>query len=320
MPGNRAGAIGCAEPVRAAQSKRFRQPAMPAPVELELFHAPSSYYSMVARLALVEAHLPWISRVLDIHLARQQLSDAYRLLNPGMTVPTLRGRDLVLTDSIEILAFAATQAGCLWADDDPDLRREITAVVQEHAALSIETLTFSKLLASNPRLVPFVARLLRGLSHNLERRAGCTDRDPAALRAKATQNRERLQRFTQAPAAETLRAMRAQVLGFLQRLPVVAPDQWLFGARISRADMVLAVLIARLVMVEEWALVQRDDLRQWWSRYQRRPAFAAAEVWTGFRRGRFLQALLMAPCTPILSPAPPAAPGQAPPGLQPPPD
>jgi len=101
---------------------------------------------------------------------------------------------------------------------------------------------------------------------------------------------------------------------------VVSPDQWLFGARISRADVVLAVLIARLVMVEEWALVQRDDLRQWWIRYQRRPAFAAAEIWTRFRRGRFLQALLMAPRTPILSPAPPAAPGQAPPGLQPPPD
>ncbi len=73
---------------------------------LELFHAASSHYSMVARLALTEAQLPWTSRLLDIHLAKQQLSEAYRLLNPAMTVPTLSVEGLLLTDSAEILAFA----------------------------------------------------------------------------------------------------------------------------------------------------------------------------------------------------------------------
>ncbi|MEB3319459.1 MAG: hypothetical protein VKI63_00780 [Cyanobium sp.] len=133
-----------------------------------------------------------------------------------MTVPTLRGEELWFPDSVRILAFAAALAGSLGADDDPDLRNGITAVVKGHAAISIETLTFSKLLASGLRLVPLVARLLPGLSHDLERRADCTDRDPAVLPAEAMQKHERLPTFTQNPPAETLRAMRAQVQGFLQ--------------------------------------------------------------------------------------------------------
>jgi predicted regulator of amino acid metabolism with ACT domain len=80
---------------------------------LELFHAAPSYYSMVARLALAEAGLSYRSHLIDIHLAKQQLSDAYRQLNPHLTVPTLRGDGLLLTDSQEILQWVADQAGVL---------------------------------------------------------------------------------------------------------------------------------------------------------------------------------------------------------------
>jgi glutathione S-transferase len=66
---------------------------------LELFHAARSCYSMVARLALAEAGVSTISRLMDIHLAKQQLSPAYRQLIPKMTVLTLRGPGLLLTDS-----------------------------------------------------------------------------------------------------------------------------------------------------------------------------------------------------------------------------
>ena len=178
---------------------------------LELFHAAPSYYSMVARLALAEAGIATTSRLLDIHLAKQQLSDDYRALNPHMTVPTLRGPDLLLTDSSEILAFAAARAGAAWADADPTLAPAIGDAVQGHYAISIETLTFSKLLTARPWLRPLVARLLSGLSRQLEQRAAHTAIDPAALLAKAQQDRERLQTLTATPAPETLAAMRAQV-------------------------------------------------------------------------------------------------------------
>jgi glutathione S-transferase len=246
---------------------------------LELFHAAPSYYSMVARLALAEAGIATTSRLLDIHLAKQQLSDDYRALNPHMTVPTLRGPDLLLTDSSEILAFAAARAGAAWADADPTLAPAIGDAVQGHYAISIETLTFSKLLTARPWLRPLVARLLSGLSRQLEQRAA----------------------HTAIPAPETLAAMRAQVRAYLQGLPPVADGAWLFGSRLSSADVVLAVLLARLTMAAELPLLDRPDLQGWWQRYQGRPAVTAADLWTRFQRRRFLEALLEARRTPILS-------------------
>ena len=81
-------------------------------------------------------------------------------------------------------------------------------------------------------------------SRQLDQRAAHTAVDPEALRAKAQQDRERLHTFTATPASETLAAMRDQVRAYLNGLPPVAEGQWLFGARISGADVVLAVLLA----------------------------------------------------------------------------
>lgn len=266
---------------------------------LELFHAAPSYYSMVARLALAEAGVGYVSRLLDIHLAKQQLSDAYRLLNPHMTVPTLRGPGLLLTDSSEILGYAAQCSGSAWADASLELREPIAAAVAGHYAISIETLTFSKLLASKPMFKPLVTRVLSGLSRSLEARADQAADGGASLRAKAEQDRQRLRTLMDAPAADTLELMRAQVRTYLTGLPAVGGNGWLFGERISSADVVLAVLVARLSMAGELNLLTRSDLQGWWARYQQRPAFAAADIWTRFHRRRFVQALLEARRTPL---------------------
>ena len=147
---------------------------------------------------------------------------------------------------------------------------------------------------------------LAGLVRHLEQQADADARvghaqAAAELRAKAAQNRQRLHSFIDAPPTETLGAMRNQVATYLTSLPSVASGGWVFGESISSADVVLAALCARLTMAGELALLQRADLRDWWSRYQRRPAFAAADVWTRFQRRRFLAAVLAARHTPIES-------------------
>jgi glutathione S-transferase len=278
-------------------TKRSLKP--PPHAVLELFHSAPSYYSMVARLALCEAHLPFTSRLLDIHLARQQLSPAYGRLNPHMTVPTLRGPGLLLTDSEEILRHAARHSGSAWADDDSSLRPGIAAAVAGHYALSIETLTFSRLLAGQPWLTPLLTRLLTALVRTLEQQARSTPDGGAIALAKANRNRERLQIFAAAPAEQTLAAQRAQVADFLAGLPEPPGSGCLFGPRISSADVVLAVLCARLTMIGEGRLLQRADLGAWWQRMQQRPAFRAADVWSRFHRRRFLAAVLAARHTPI---------------------
>jgi len=266
---------------------------------LELFHAAPSYYSMVARLALAEAQIPYSSRLLDIHLAKQQFSAAYRQLNPHMTVPTLRSPDLLLTDSSDILRYAAECTNTAWADAELQLQPDIQTAVDGHYAISIETLTFSKLLASKPWLKPLLTKVLSGLVQKLDQQAACSAADADVLLAKAEQNRQRLTTLTATPATQTLDAMREQVATYLISLPAPASSGWLFGERISRADVVVAVLCGRLTMAGELDLLQRSDLQNWWQRVQQRPAFAAADIWTRFHRRAFVAAVLQARHTSI---------------------
>lgn len=259
---------------------------------LELFHAAPSYYSMVARLALAEAGVSTISRLMDIHLAKQQLSPAYRQLNPKMTVPTLRGPGLLLTDSAQILAYAAEHASVPWADADPSRREAIQQAVAGHYALSIETLTFSKLLSSRPWFKRVMVPMLSGINAKLEREAQHAPDQAAVLEAKIQVNRARLTVFRDRPAPQVLAEQREQVSAYLASLPPVVASGWLFGGAISSADVVLAVLTSRLAMAGELSLLNRNDLQGWWQRYQQRPAFGQADVWTRFQRRRFLQAAL----------------------------
>jgi glutathione S-transferase len=266
---------------------------------LELFHAAPSYYSMVARLALAEAGIPTISRLLDIHVAKQQLSPAYRQLNPHMTVPTLRGPDLLLTDSSQILAYAAEHARDPWADAEPAHQPGIAAVVAGHYAISIEDLTFSKLMSSKPWVKPVMVRMISGINRSLARDEQRYPDQLPMLQAKREQNRGRLAVFRDRAAPEVLSEQRAQVASYLAGLPTVVAGGLLFGSRISSADVVLAVLCSRLTMAGELTLLQRPDLQGWWQRMQQRPAFCQADLWTRFQRRRFVQALLAARHTPI---------------------
>ncbi len=79
---------------------------------------------MIARLALIEAKVPFTSVKLDIHRRRAQLSPVYARLNPNLTVPTLELADRVLTDSRDITlhAFpgATDEASTRWLDRHHD--------------------------------------------------------------------------------------------------------------------------------------------------------------------------------------------------------
>jgi len=267
---------------------------------LELFHAAPSYYSMVARLALAEAGLSYRSHLIDIHLAKQQLSDAYRQLNPQMTVPTLRGDDLLLTDSQEILQWVAGRAGAAWMDAQPALQGPIGAVVAGHYAISIEDLTFGKWMLGNKLLARVFPGMLQRAMQSLDKRAAAAADGGARLRAKAELNRQRLAYFSEGCAPEKLAQRQQEVRDFVAALPPVSPGQGLFGPHCSRADVVVAVLFARLAMIDEFSLVTRADLLAWWDWVQLRPAFMQADIWTRLQRRRLLQAAWQAHWDPIV--------------------
>lgn len=248
-----------------------------------LYHAASSYYSMIARLALREAGVAFEEHRLDIHVAQEQLAPWYVAINPHMTVPTLVDDATVWCDSRDILAVAAARAGAAW--EPASAASE--AVVAAHYAIPIERLTFARLMTRIPPLRIVFPRLLRRIVRRLEAELpGAADAD--AVRAKIAVDRERIAYFGGGGLREKLAAEREHVRRFVAALPT--PAAFLFGARPSSADIVTAVLLARLHMIGEWALTAaRPDVADYFARMAARPPFAAADVWTRFQLRRMLR-------------------------------
>ena len=108
-----------------------------------LYHALSSYYSMIARLALIEGGIAYESVVIDIHLKMVQQQPDYVRLNPNMTVPTLVLPDRILDQSRDIAEYALGVS-------EATIDGETKAWLDLHYGYPIEELTFGGILARNP--------------------------------------------------------------------------------------------------------------------------------------------------------------------------
>ena len=251
-----------------------------------LYHASSSYYSMIARLALLSAEVDFTARRMDIHLAKEQLADWYLKINPHMTVPSLVDGSRMLTDSRDILNYAAELAGQHWQNHDPALTAAIESVVSDHYHIAIEKLTFGKALSSIPPLRIIVPRMLKGVISKLERELADSE-NPTAVEQKISVNQERLSYFTQGKRADKLAIEREHVRAFLNRLPVT--QHMLFGAQTSSADIVTAVLLGRLKMIGEYGLVDPSGaIDRWFERMQATEAFKQADIWMKFQPWRIV--------------------------------
>ncbi len=255
-----------------------------------LYSAPPSYYSMIGRLALNTAQVPFENHHMDIHVRKEQLAPWYVALNPHMTVPTLVDGKTILIDSQDILRLAATQAGNQWLDADLNLAPKIELVVKAHYAIPIERLTFCKAMLHLPILKFIFPRALGGIIKGLQARLA-TAKDPAALRAKIDLNESRIAYFTQGSSLQEKMAVeRNRVSAYLNQLP--NPSNFLFGDKPSSADIVTAVLFGRLKMIGEYSLVTNDvrglALDQWFSRMQQQAAFQQSDIWLRFQWWRIL--------------------------------
>jgi len=255
-----------------------------------LYSAPPSYYSMIGRLALNTAHIPFENHHMDIHVRKEQLAPWYIALNPHMTVPTLVDGKTILIDSQDILRLAATQAGNQWLDIDVNLAPQIESVVKAHYAIPIERLTFCKAMLHLPILKFIFPRALGGIIKSLQAKLA-TAKNPTALQAKIDLNQSRITYFTQgASLEEKMTVERNRIGDYLNQLPT--PDHFLFGNKPSSADIVTAVLFGRLKMIGEYALVTNDArgvaLDQWFRRMQQELAFQLSDIWLRFQWWRIL--------------------------------
>lgn len=252
-----------------------------------LYSAPSSYYSMIARLALLESNANFTIHRMDIHLAKDQLSPWYLAINPAMTVPALTDNQQKWTDSRTILNHAASLAGDKWYDADKGLVPHIETIVDAHYKLSIERLTFTKAMSRFRPLKILFPRMLHNIIRKLEKELP-TSTDPLATEQKIKLNQTRLAYFTEGNLADKLIEQREAIHQYLEKLPTPS-NALLFGDKISSADIVTAILFGRLQMINEDDLISSSpSLFDWFNRIQTRNAFKQADIWTHFQPWRII--------------------------------
>lgn len=237
-----------------------------------LYHAPSSYYSMIARLSLVEAKIAFDPVPVDIHRRAAQFEPEYARINPSMTVPSLVLPDWVLSESRDIVAYALPR-------DDEATR----AWLDRHYGFPIEELTFGWLLGWNPLAPRFVAK---GLARNEARlRAlASTNPDLADLylrRAEVFAGRRRT--FDPGNVKGVYAGRRAEALGFLDALDAELRDrrEVLVPPSYGPANVVWTAFLARMRFIRMGAeIARRPALARYAAAMFGRPSFRAADVWT----------------------------------------
>ena len=264
----------------AGLSERYRDARMteqrsPATTGVRLFHAAPSYYSKIARLALVEGKRSFTPVTVDIHRRMSQFEPEYVRLNPNMTVPTLVDGDRVIPDSRDILLFAFGKG---MDDLDDETKRWVT----NHYAFPIEELTFGWLLSWNPVVRRAVPKQLAGAERRLRTLADQHPDLADVYRRRAEVFAARLRTFDPAGIAALFDDRRRAALGHLDKLDATLTDarNTLVTSGYGPADVVWTVFLARLHWVRLGGeIARRPALARYAAAMFARPSFDQADVW-----------------------------------------
>jgi ganglioside-induced differentiation-associated protein 1 len=255
-----------------------------------LIHAASSYYSMIARLAIAEAGIACEFSTLDIHARMDQFEPAYAKLNRNMTVPTLVLPDRVLDQSRDIMEWALAQIGM-------ESNAESRQWVDRHYAFPIEQLTFGWLLSWNHLARWLVPSRLSSARNRLETLAKTNPDLAATYRARAEVFAERVNVFNIATVRELFHTRRRDALALLDDLgralsddrPVLVPPHY------GCADVVFTTFLARMEFVGmRREITKRPALARYYGAMRQRPNFAAADMWTRLQPLRMLREMMRA--------------------------
>ncbi|GEP55567.1 glutathione S-transferase family protein [Reyranella soli] len=253
-----------------------------------LYHALSSYYSMIARLALIEGGIAYESVVIDIHLKMVQQRPDYVRLNPNMTVPTLVLPNRNLDQSRDIAEYAL---GVSEATLDGDTR----AWLDLHYGYEVEQLTFGKLLATNPLARIVIPKRLEAVRRRLLKRAAQNPDLAKVYEARAEAFAARIRAFDPTAVVRLAETRRAEAIGFMDRLEQTLNDgrAVIVPPAYGVADVVWTVFLARMEFVgmgEE--LLKRPALARYWRAMQARPSFSPADIWTKVHVFRLIGGML----------------------------
>ncbi|HZD91535.1 MAG TPA: glutathione S-transferase family protein [Pseudolabrys sp.] len=253
-----------------------------------LYHAPSSYYSAIARLALAEAGLAYEPVVVDILFRMSQQQPDYARLNSNMTVPTLVLPGRVLDQSRDIAEFA-------YGLDDGMLDAATRTWLDLHYGYPIEELTFGHLLSRNPFARWFIPRQLAASHRRLLALAEANPDLADAYRTRAAVFAGRAAVFDSKKVVEVAERRRAEAIGLMDRLDSALADgrAVLVPPAYGIVDTIWTVFLARANFVGLGTeIAKRPQLVAYWRAMQARPSFTAADVWTRLHPLRMLGGFL----------------------------
>ena len=257
-------------------------------IKPRLYHAPSSYYSMIARLALAEARVDHEQVYVDILFRGSQQSPWYARLNPNLAVPTLVLPGRILDQSRDILNFALVGAG-------QQLDAETTSWIDLHYAYPIEELTFGGFLAKHAVARVIVPAKMVATRRRLLRLAVAHPDLSGVFKRRAAVFADRERTFDPKTAAHLVATRREEAIGLLDRLEmhlagrrnvIIPPDY-------SAADVVWTVFLARMEFIGMGEkITDRPALACYWRAMKARPSFAAAAIWTKVHIGRLIRRII----------------------------
>ena len=250
-----------------------------------LYHTPSSYYSMIARLALAEGGIAHERVFVDIHFRLSQQQPDYVRINPGMTVPTLVLADRILVQSRDIAehALGLTRDG------------ETKAWLDLHYGYPIEELTFGGILARNTLARTMIPKRLEATRRQLLAHAARNPDLAAVYEARAAVFAERIGTFEPDAVVKLSERRRSEAIGFMDRLEQTLGDgrAVLVRPAYGVADVVWTVFLGRMEFAGLAAEIpKRPALARYWGAMKARPSFSAADIWTKFHVGRLIGGIL----------------------------
>ncbi|MGE4079739.1 MAG: glutathione S-transferase family protein [Reyranella sp.] len=263
-------------------------PALQFGAKPRLYHTPSSYYSMIARLALAEGSIAHERVFVDIHVRMSQQQPDYVRLNPNMTVPTLVLADRILDQSRDIAEYALGVS-------DGTLEGEAKAWLDLHYGYPIEELTFGGILARNPVARIMIPKRLGSARRNLLARAARNPDLAQVYEARAAVFAERARIFDPDAVIRLSETRRAEAIDFMDRLEQTLGDgrAVLVPPAYGLADVVWTVFLGRMEFASLGAEIpKRPALARYWRAMQARPSFPAADIWTKLHLGRLIGGIL----------------------------
>lgn len=242
-----------------------------------LYHVPPSFYSQIARLALVEAGIDYEEQIIiPGPPGFATYKPDYMRLNPGGTVPTLLVGSRVIDDSRKILEWiAGLPLEPPLVPEDETAKAEMERWIERSYGLS------ERELAYGTGIFKHIGRFANGKRLKALKRFRVENPDMAAVYDAKIADIEDF--MSKAQDVEHVRALVKRFDEAFDALDVrLGSREYIAGDAWSLADLCWTVTVARQLMLKKTPLAGRGNLVRWFEKMKKRPSYKAAGIMDHF--------------------------------------